>query len=218
MTAWTCSPLTARQPDLECWLPILFFVGLVVPPICCPFGATQHLQTYTCHIGSLPCLPKSTTLSSVCLTMMKLAMRESSFLLRLPAYTPTQKVRCANPSMSHRFRCPSFKLFTADFCHLGLFTTQLLWSHHFTVCSLDGSALCKVFQTRQPCVFGRSSCSPLTAVAPLLLLAHDHVRYLAPHRLPVSWICSRRAVPTASSLAFPRCTPHSFAAFVVVCD
>ena len=52
--------LTACQPVPVFLLPIMCFVGLVVSPICCPFGATQHLQTNTCRIGSLPCLPQST--------------------------------------------------------------------------------------------------------------------------------------------------------------
>ena len=60
--------LTACQPVPECWFPILFAFGWVVSPTCFTLGATYHLQTCTCQ-----CLPRNTTLSSVCLTTTRRA-------------------------------------------------------------------------------------------------------------------------------------------------
>ena len=42
-----------RQRDSQ-FRNVTHCVRLVVSPICFPFGATSHLQTYTCRIGSLP--------------------------------------------------------------------------------------------------------------------------------------------------------------------
>ena len=70
------------------------------------------------------------------------------------------------PSSSHvenNFRGTSCNLpqvsWAKDFCNFGRFTTQLTQPHHLTACRLDRYSLCKVLETRQPCIFGGSSCS-----------------------------------------------------------
>ena len=88
-------------------------------------------------------------------------------------------------------------LWAKHVCYLGCFTTQLLQSHHLTVCRLDGSRRLRPFFVVLNVLKLRRSCSTAAAAA----LAHDHVW---------SW-CHFDYVVT-------HCTFQPFAAFSVVRD
>ena len=115
------------------------------------------------NCGKLPITTIGFRSSSV---VQHLALPAGSFKLH-----QVLKSRTTSGSMSS-------KSFAATaFCHLGRAATQLSQSHHLTARRLVGPALCTVLQPRQPCIFGRSSCSsrcvcasPLPESALLLLL------------------------------------------------
>ena len=160
-------------------------------------------------------------------------------LLILPAVHAHAEIRCASRSVSNHFRSPGFTTLTAAFdncgrlpmttfgCRsssvcptigsLGRVATQILQSHHLTVCRLDGSALCEVLQTRQLRVFGSSSCSSRCA-----RFAALHIRSTA-----AASSLTHNYVPSRRHFAFPsiefvhsNCvvTHRSFPSFAVVRD
>ena len=91
---------------------------LVTYPVRCWLGPCHEEHQCTSRIGSLSCLSKSTMLSLVCLTMVRRAMNVRAHILFFYSdcqrFTLTQKVRCASPSVSNRFKSPGIHRFTAD--------------------------------------------------------------------------------------------------------
>ena len=96
---------------------------------------------------------------------------------------PVLRSTTTSRSMSNKLPLAAKSPWEKHFCHLRRFTAQLSQTHHLTVCRLDKWALCKVLQTRQPCIFDRSSCSsrcrhfaaPRSCSTAAAALAHDHV-------------------------------------------
>ena len=89
--------------------------------------------------------------------------------------------------------------------------------------AIDRSDLCRVLQTRQPCIFGRSSCSSRcvhfapcscsTAAAAAAALAHDHVRSCHFTFPSLGFFKT-----FGSNCVVTHCTFHSFPAFAIVRD